>query len=288
MSARNLAQGRWARPWARILAVVTITVLAAGPIAAAQHGETGGDASPFDSQMALKRSQAAIGRQVSDHAFLDTKRREVRLADYRGRPLVVNLVYTACEHTCPMIVQSLARTVDVARGALGADAFSVVTIGFDTRNDTPERMRAYAREQGVDVANWDFLSGDKATVKALAEELGFLYKPTGRGFDHLAQVSILDAEGKVYRQVYGGGFEAPALVEPLKSLALGRSLEAGNVSGLVERVRLFCTFYDPKTGRYRFDYSIVFALGVGGVTLAGLGTILVRVWVRERRGSSAT
>ena len=288
MSARNLALRGRAWPWVVALAVATSTVLTAGPVAAAEHGNAGDSASPFDSETALKHSQAAIGRQVNDHAFLDTRRRQVRLADYRGRPLVVNLVYTACEHTCPMIVQTLARAVDVARGALGTDAFAVVTIGFDTRNDTPERMRAYAREQGVDVANWDFLSTEAAIVQALAEELGFLYEPTGRGFDHLAQVSILDAEGKVYRQVYGGSFEPPALVEPLKSLALGRSLEAGTVSGLVERVRLFCTFYDPKTGRYRFDYSIVFGLGVGGITLAGLGTILVRVWMRERRGSSAT
>ena len=42
-----------------------------------------------------------------------------------------------------------------------------------------------------------------------------------RGFDHLAQTTVIDAHGRIYRQVYGDAFAVPALVEPLKDLALG-------------------------------------------------------------------
>lgn len=243
-------------------------------------------AAALEPKAAIAHSQAAIGRQVGDHRFLDTRRRPVGLADYRGRPLVVSLVYTACEDTCPMITQRLARAVQVAGETFGPEAFAVVTVGFDAPSDTPQRMRAFAREQGVDLPNWRFLSGAPETVEALAADLGFLYQPSGRGFDHMAQTSILDAQGRVYRHVYGANFGAPALVEPLKALALDRSLAEGGLSGLVERVRLFCTFYDPRTGGYRLDYSIVFGLAVGGATLSALAVVLTRAWLRLRRAAA--
>ena len=59
----------------------------------------------------------------------------------------------------------------------------------------------------------------------------------------------------MYRQIYGGVFEAPALVEPLKDLVYGRRSDWASLEGLINRVRLFCTLYDPRTGGYRFDYS---------------------------------
>ncbi len=236
--------------------------------------------SAFDPEAAIAYSQAAVGRTIGDYAFLDRRGEPVRLAEFRGRPLVVNLVFTACAESCPLIVQSLARAVDVAQDALGPGSFSVVTLGFDSEYDSPERMRAYARGQGVDLPNWRFLSGDAETIDRLLGELGFLYFPSPRGFDHLAQTSVLDAEGRVYQQVYGASFDPPALVEPLKSLMFGDLGALASLEQLVERVRLFCTFYDPKRDRYSFDTSFFIMLTVGGLSLTGLGIVLVRAWLR--------
>jgi protein SCO1/2 len=242
-----------------------------------------GDASDlFDPQAALAYSQAAIGRQVGDHAFLDDQREVVNLSAFRGRPLIVNLVYTGCAESCPIVVQTLLDAVEEAQDVFGRDHFSVVTVGFDTRDDTPEQMHAYARGQGVDLANWRFLSGDAETVERLIEEVGFIYMPSPRGFDHIAQTTILDDQGRVYRQVYGSDFEAPAVVEPLKELVFETGSTFSSLSGVIDRVRLFCTFYDSKADRYIFDYSIIIALVIGSLSLLGTGTVLVRSWLRSR------
>jgi protein SCO1/2 len=239
--------------------------------------------SAFDPEAAISYSQSAIGRQVGDYSFLDRDRNPVRLTALRGKPLVVNLVYTACSHTCPIIVQTLHGAVEVAQDALGADSFSVVTIGFDARDDTPARMRAYASSQGVDLPNWRFLSGNEATIASLSADLGFIYFPSPKGFDHLAQTTVIDAEGLVYRHVYGSDFNAPALVEPLKDLVFGRQGNFTSVAGLINRIRLFCTLYDPSSQRYRFDYSIFIALAVGSVALGAIGIILLRALLLARR-----
>lgn len=237
----------------------------------------------FDLDAALATSRAVVGRPVADVALRDTDGRPVRLSSFRGKPLVVSLVYTSCLNVCPTVTQTLAEHVESARAVVGPHAFSIVTIGFDTRADTPARMARFARAQGIDDPDWRFLSGDAKAIATLARDLGFTYARTPGGFQHLAQTSILDAEGRLYQQIYGDRFEAPALVEPLKALAFDRPQAAGAIDALVERVRLVCTFYDPVTGRYTLDYSLFIGLAIGGVSLSVVGFVIVRSWLRLRR-----
>jgi protein SCO1/2 len=241
-----------------------------------------------DPEAALNAGQAAIGRTVPDLAFTDSLGQGVSLAAYRGRPLVVSLVYTACGDVCPVIVQRLLPAVDAAQEALGPDSFAVLTIGFDARHDSPERMRAFARAQGVDLPNWRFLAGERAAIDALAEAVGFTFAASAGGFEHTAQVSIVDADGRVYRQVYGEVFETPAIVEPLKDLVFGRNRPVTSLEGLLDRVRLFCTVYDPRSGRYYFDYSLFLAVAIGAACLLVIAVVLWREWRRSTAAPGAS
>ena len=176
------------------------------------------------------------------------------------------------------MTRSLARTVRAARQALGEGSFSVATVGFDHRFDTPEQMRLYANRQGVSMSDWSFLSGDSATIGRLLDQLGFTWTESPRGYDHLAQTTVIDGQGRVYRQIYGDSIAVPFLVEPLKEIALGRPAGPSVLGDWIERVRLLCTVYDPNAGRYRFDYSIFVAAGVGVLCLGAVGVFIVRAW----------
>jgi protein SCO1/2 len=254
----------------------------------ALYAEPGHAATVLDEAEALRIGQAAIGRELGDHVFRDTRGQRLELAELRGKPLLINFVYTSCSSVCPTIVQTLDAAVGAAQEALGADSFGVVTIGFDVRHDTPERMRAFARAQGIDRPNWRFLSGDAGTVDRLADEVGFAVYPAPRGFDHMALTTIVDQEGRIYRQVYGGVFETPAVVEPLKELVLGRRSDWSSLEGLINRVRLFCTLYDPRTGAYRFDYAPFIAIAIGLAALAGIGGFVLREWRRADHRRAGT
>ena len=232
----------------------------------------------FDQEEALRVSQAAIGRSLSDLSFLNRSEGDVRISNYRGKPLVLSLIYTSCYHSCSVFTRYLGEIVDVAREALGEGSFSVATIGFDAVNDSPARMMLYASGQGIDMQDWSFLSGDVKTLKTLTNELGFTYAASPKGFDHMAQVTVIDGNGKIYRQVYGDRFEPPALVEPLKELVFGLDPTSTSLDRWVDNVRLFCTIYDPSTGRYRFDYSIFVAIIIGILCLASIAIFVVRAW----------
>lgn len=251
-------------------------LLAAGPAGA-----------EFDDARALEISQGAIGNTLGDHRLVDRRGRPVSMADLRGRPLLISLVYTSCADICSVTTRHLAAAVEVAQEALGADSFRVVTIGFDAGRDTPQAMAAFARQQGVTSASWRFLSADTATVERLAEDLGFVFRASPKGFDHLLQATLVDGEGRVHRQLYGELFQTPQLVEPLKQLVLGASPGDGVLTAIGKRVRLFCTSYDPASGRYYFDYSLFLGMAVGGLIIAATAAFLVRESLR-RRSSGGT
>jgi protein SCO1/2 len=238
----------------------------------------------FDYDLALKTSQSAIGKQLANHAFINAGGKPVTLADFHGKPLVLSMVYTSCYQICPMTTRHLSKVVEKARDALGEDAFSVVVIGFDTKVDTPDAMQYFANKQGISNKNWNLLSVNEQDLGALSKELGFLYYTTSSGFDHLIQATVIDADGKVYRQVYGQVFDTPLLVDPLLELVLGRPRpEQSFFSGLSDKIKLFCTTYDPRSDGYYFNYSFFVEIFVGITVIFFIVTFMRRELRKKKK-----
>jgi protein SCO1/2 len=261
--------------------------------AATKHSTSPPKKAPdFDDAQALKISQAAIGKTVGGFSLRDRKNRKVALEDYLGKPLVVSFIYTACFHTCPIITQTLKRATRVAHDTFGDDSFQMLTIGFDSRRDSPGKMRIYARQQGVaDESAWEFLSADKETMARLVEKFGFIYFKSAKGFEHLAQTTVIDAKGMIRHQIYGESFQSPQLVEPLKQLIFGDDNDLSMFSSLVNKAKLWCTLYDPRTDSYRFQYGMLVGFGISITFLIGFGIMLIRMWkkvLRYRRSPQAS
>jgi protein SCO1/2 len=242
-----------------------------------------GSAHAFDEKAALKESQAAIGRQLADYRFTDSNGRPVRLAELRGKPLVVNFVYTGCFQVCPATTQALAAAVKEAERALGPGSFRVASVGFNLPVDDPASMRAFRRKYAIDSPHWLFLTPEPESLAALGAALGFRYEATAAGFDHLLQASILDRDGRVYRQLYGDAFDGPRFTGPLLELVKDAPVPQPSLQTAWEKFKLLCTVYDPAAGRYRVNYVVLIEILVGAsVMLGGLGFV-AREWRRRRR-----
>lgn len=282
--AASPASSRWRRTLPVLLLALAALPLGAGPAA--------GSVSPAAGEIekrAIELSQAALGNQVGPLRLLDQHGQSRSLDEFRGRPVLLSLVYTACVHSCQVTTRHLDRLVRIARNALGADSFTVLTVGFDQPVDTPAQMAGFARRYGISDPRWHFLSSpDPATIAALMEAVGFVHTPSPRGFDHTVQVTVLDREGRVHRQVYGEVFPTPQLVEPLKDLVFNRPpSDAGLFSRLGDRVRLFCTVYDAQGDRYMFDYSLFAGIFIGVLCL-GSAILWLLIELRgARRGRVA-
>jgi len=259
-------------------AVTAILISLCMPIAPCAASEK------LDAEIAYEESQSAIGGLTGSYVLTDHRGRPLNLADLRGKPLVVSLIFTSCATVCPITTDHLRDSVLEAQRALGADAFNILTFGFDASSDRPAQLAGFAgTHRLVEVPNWRITSADPATTEALLTELGFSLRAGAGGFDHVTQTSLLDAEGRVYRQIYGEAFPLPILLEPLKEMVLGTTTTAVTPERLWDRISFLCTVYNPLTGAYRFDYGIFFGIFFGAVSLILTGLVIVKLWLERRR-----
>ena len=264
-----MIRGRVAACAATALAYVLVAPVSAAP------------ASPqLDPAAMIAKGTQALGRGIGSYTLVDMNGASLALRDYRGKPLVISLVYTACSSVCPLTTQHVIDAVNEAGRMIGLDRFNVLTVGFDARNDTPARLTQFASIQGIKSPNWRVASADAATIEALLGDLGFSYRAAAGGFDHLTQTTIVDREGRIYRHVYGEEFPLQMFMEPLKEVVYGTTTPF-TFRGIVDRIKFICTAYDPGSGRYRIDFGLVFGGVIAAFSLLVMGGLILREWFRS-------
>jgi protein SCO1/2 len=258
------------------------------PAHAASEGTAQADAGRgLDQERALRASQEAVGRELGEHLFRDRSGRTVALSSYRGKPLLVSFIYTGCFQICPGTTRALQQAVEAMQRSVGPGQFNVVSIGFNQPEDSPEALKAFAAQFHINSDNWEFLSPRGADVPALTRDFGFLYAATPAGFDHVLQLSLVDSQGRIVRQIYGEQLNAADLGEPLRLLLAGSPVEPERLlEGLFERVRLVCTVYDVKTGDYRVDYTLPIQIAGGLTFFIVMVVFFFNEWRASRRAAS--
>jgi protein SCO1/2 len=222
--------------------------------------------------------------------FRDESGAEVALGRYfRGRPVVLSLVYFECPMLCSMALNGLTRSLRVLDFDLG-DEFDVITLSFDP-SDTPELADAkkanYVQQLGQPEAaqGWHFLTGDADAIAQVTETVGFRYVHDERSgqYAHAAGIVVLTPGGVVARYFFGIDY-------PARDLRLGLvEASEGKVGSVVDQVLLYCFQYDPSTGTYSAVVLRIVRLG-GVLSLVGFALLFWTLRRREhtRRASSGS
>ena len=164
----------------------------------------GGDGPRFRN---LDISGANYGR---DFALLDPDGNVRRLADFRGKVVMVFFGFVQCPDICPTALQRAAAV----RRLLGADGdrLQIIFITVDPERDTPGILREYSAAFDADVlALYD--TPEKIRETADAFRVHFRKTPTGGGYtvDHTATSFVYDPEGRLRLAVtYQGTAESIA------------------------------------------------------------------------------
>jgi len=169
-----------------------------GP-AATQHDMSTHQHSALGSDTPLKdKSIYNLGSVWTDQSGA-----KVEIASLRGQPVIAAMTYTSCKDICPLIVADMMAIEDQLK-AMHMDKVRFVLFSIDPEADTPSKLKAYAKDRGLDEAYWSLLNGDAKAVRALAAILGVRYRrlPDGQ-YDHSNLVTLLDADGVVVYQAVG-------------------------------------------------------------------------------------
>jgi protein SCO1/2 len=151
--------------------------------------------------------------------LIDQDGRAVSSESLRGRTLLLDFIFTQCPGPCPILT---ARQVRVQR-LLPDDLrtrIQLVSISLDPVNDTPEAMRAYAKQHGATLDNWSFLTGDPETVDAVvrSHHVGKTRNAEGE-IEHLVISFLIDGRGRILRRYMGMADEAEEIVADLVAVA---------------------------------------------------------------------
>lgn len=215
--------------------------------------------------------------------FIDHRGHKVKLGDVLDpeRPTLFTFVYYECPMLCTLVLNGLVDGLKQLNWRAG-DQYAMVSITIDPDETTEmaaAKRQAYLEAMG-DHANenaWTFLTGDEATIKALAAHVGFGYRYDQRSdeYAHPAAALVITPEGKVSRYLYGTLFQQRDL-----RLALVEASE-NKIGSAFDRVLLYCFRYDPQARGYVLYARNFMKLG-GAVTIVGLGLVLGLFWRRER------
>ena len=128
-------------------------------------------------------------------SWTDQDGKRINLESLRGGPAVIAMGYTSCKDICPMIVADMVAIEDRAK-ATSLNGIHYAFFSLDSAVDTPERLKAYANDHGLDLGDWALFNGDDKALRELAAALGVRYRRDANGgFDHSAIISILMRTG---------------------------------------------------------------------------------------------
>lgn len=241
---------------------------------------------PYGRPAALRKveiEQKLNGEIPLDIALRDESGKTVRLGEYfRGRPVVLSLVYYQCPMLCNLVLNGQLRSFRKIGLNIGRD-YDVVTVSFDPK-ETPalaaakkaEYIEKYGRESGPD--GWHFLTGDEDQIRRLAEAVGFEYRwdETTNQWAHASAIMVATPAARLTRYLFG--IEYPA--QDLRLSLVEAS--AGKIGSPVDKVLLFCFHYDPAKGKYTMAVMNTLRAG-GSATLLALGLFLFVNLRRDRK-----
>jgi protein SCO1 len=164
-------------------------------------------------------SAPAASRTTADYSIPDIRlvRQDGAIVSLRAelnddRPVVLAFIYTSCTTVCPLT----SHTLSELQSKLGADRDRVhlVSISIDPEQDTPARLRDYAKTYNAGT-EWQYYTGTLASSEA-AQRAFDVYR--GAKMDHSPATLVRPAPGAPWVRI-GGFATADQLYAELPNLA---------------------------------------------------------------------
>lgn len=169
-----------------------------------------------DVPVQARQNKIAIGAAVPDFALTNQRNETVKLSDFRGRPVVIDFIYTRCPlpDVCPRLSANMARLQKRFAGRV-----SLLSITIDPEFDTPAVLTEYARRWHADPKNWLFLTGTPEQIRAVAGNFGLVYWVEEGLITHTAATAVIDGEGTLKALLEGASFTSQQLLDLVSTSA---------------------------------------------------------------------
>jgi len=217
--------------------------------------------------------------------FRDEAGKPVRLGQYFGdKPVLMMLIAYRCTMLCTEQTKVLLESLKELKFSAGKE-FEIVLVSIDPRETdviAAGKKESFLEEYGrpATAAGWHVLTGEEASIKQLAQSIGFhyVYEKATDQFAHPDGVVVLTPQGKAARYYF-------SLNYPARDLRYGLiEASANKIGSPLDYIALLCYHYNPTTGQYSLGILKVLRLISIGFVLMGALWIF-KATRRDRRGS---
>ena len=137
---------------------------------------------------------------LPDVSLIDQRGEAFSLASLKGKPVLIDFIYTSCASTCPLLTAKMAQVARELGPALGADV-KIVSITLDPEHDSPTQLDRYAKAHGAADRGWIFLTGKPADIdRVLAQYKLRRMRENDGSVMHSVSAFLLGPDGHQIRQ----------------------------------------------------------------------------------------
>ncbi len=168
----------------------------------------------MDLRLISKPSKKTLSAGFSDESIFNLtskwnteEGKEITLKELKGKTLVFVMIYTTCKAACPRLVADMRNIESKIPSELKKDV-NYVLVSIDPENDTPNRLKQFAKENYMDGDEWTFLQGSESGVREFANVLAVKYKQISPiDFSHSNIISVFNSQGELVHQQEGLGVD---------------------------------------------------------------------------------
>ena len=141
---------------------------------------------------------------------------------------VVGYIFTNCPDICPLTTNNMRLIQEKVKNE-NVDGIQFVSISFDPEVDNPSVLRKFARVHGLNLTNWNFLTGEKNTIEDLLKKVGVMaFVGDSTTFDdgsktyyyiHTDRIQLIDRDGRIRRNYQGSKINIDEIVADIKILS---------------------------------------------------------------------
>lgn len=121
-----------------------------------------------------------------------------------GKIWVAHYFFTTCPTICPAMISGIS---DVQEQFKNNSELRIVSFTVDPKTDTPEVLKNYAENRGIDTQQWQLATGDKKLLYRFARKGLFIEATDGDGgandFIHSEKLVLIDSNNRI-RGYYDG------------------------------------------------------------------------------------
>lgn len=159
-----------------------------------------------------------MSEPMTDFSFMTQDEDILSLEDLKGEWWITYFSYTNCRTVCP---RTTANMVEIQNKLKENDLHpQIISFNVDPANDTPNDLKKYAEEYGVDLNTWDFLTGyDFETIQEISKNTFDAVLEVGAAdqMSHSYMFYLVNPKGKVVKRYDGMSMnQLEALIDDMK------------------------------------------------------------------------